>query len=97
MKERKIMTKETSELVATIAANLNTDDINPTFDIGNGTSAKSYKWFCEERNQWVYSVGYYTEGIGLVNADEFATFEELIAEMEKLASGDLSLWHISEE
>jgi len=91
------MTKEISELVATIGANLNTDDINPTFDIANGTSAKAYKWFCETRNQWMFSIGYYTEGLGLVNADEFATFEELIAEMEKLASGNLSLWEISEE
>jgi len=89
--------ERTSELVATIAANLNTDDINPTFDIGNGTSAKSYKWFCEERAQLIFSIGYYDEGLGLVNADDFGSFENLIVGMEKLSSGNLSLWHISEE
>ena len=86
------MTQQTSELVAKIEANLNTYDINPTFDIG-----KASKWFDDARNREMFSVGYYTEGLGLVNADEFATFEELIAEMEKLASGNLSLWEISEE
>jgi len=89
------MTQEISELVATIEANLNTYDINPTFDIGN--TAKAYKWFCEERAQLIFSIGYYTEGLGLINADEFATFENLIVGMEKLSSGNLSLWHISEE
>jgi len=88
--------ERTSELVATIAANLNTDDINPTFDIGNGTSAKSYKWFDEARNREMLSIGYYDEGLGLVNADDFGSFETLIAEMERL-SGDLGLWEISEE
>jgi len=90
------MTQEISEL-AKIEANLNTDDINPTFDIGNGNVAKAYKYFSETRNEWVFSIGFYTEGIGLVNADEFATFENLIVGMEKLSSGNLSLWHISEE
>jgi len=88
--------ERTSELVATIAANLNTDDINPTFDIGNGNVAKASKWFCEERAQLIFSIGYYEEGLGLVNADEFATFGNLIVGMERL-SGDLGLWHISEE
>jgi len=97
MKERKIMTQETSELVATIEANLNPEGVNPTFDIANGTSAKSYKWFCEERNEWVFTIGYYTEGLGLVYVDEYENFEELIVGMEKLSSGNLSLWHISEE
>ena len=92
----KVTTAQRNVLVATIAANLNTDDINPTFDIGNGTSAKSYKWFCEERAQLIFSIGYYDEGLGLVNADDFGSFENLIAEMERL-SGNLSLWHISEE
>jgi len=92
----KVTTAQRNVLVATIAANLNTDDINPTFDIGNGTSAKSYKWFCEERAQLIFSIGYYDEGLGLVNADDFGSFENLIAEMERL-SGDLGLWEISEE
>jgi len=88
--------ERTSELVATIGANLNTYDINPTFDIGYGTSAKAYKWFCEERAQLIFSIGYHAEGLGLVYAVEFATFEKLIVGMEKLSSGNLSLWHISE-
>jgi len=88
------MTQQTSEL-AKIEANLNTYDINPTFDIGN--TAKAYKYFSETRNEWVFSIGFYTEGLGLINADEFATFENLIARMKDLSSGNLSLWHISEE
>jgi len=89
--------ERTSELVATIEANLNTDDINPTFKFENGNVAKASKWFDEVCNQWVYSVGYYDEGLGLVNADDFGSFENLIVGMEKLSSGNLSLWHISEE
>ena len=87
------MPQEISEL-AKIEANLNTYDINPTFDIGN--TAKAYKYFSETRNEWVFSIGFYTEGLGLINADDFGSFENLIAEMERL-SGNLSLWEISEE
>jgi len=86
----------TSELVATIAANLNTIGANPTFKLKNGTSAKAYKDFDETRNQWAYFIGYYEEGLGLYLAAEFAIFENLIARMEKLSSGNLSLWRISE-
>jgi len=88
--------ERTSELVATIGAHLNTYDINPTFAVGNGNTAKAYKYFSETRNEWVFSIGYYTEGLGLVYADDFGSFENLIAEMERL-SGDLGLWEISEE
>jgi len=89
--------ERTSELVATIAANLNTDDINPTFKFENGNTAKAYKDFDEERNRLMFSIGYYEEGSGLYLTAEFASFEALIARMKDLADGDLGLWEISEE
>jgi len=91
------MTKDSTEqLQKKIEANLNTDDINPTFKLKNGNVAKASKWFCETRNQWMFSIGYYEEGLGLYLTAEFAIFENLIARMKDLADGDLSLWEIAD-
>ena len=83
-----------AELVAKIAASLNTYGINPTFNIANGNVAKASKWFDEARNREMFSVGYYEEGSGLYLTAEFASFEALIERMKDL-SGDLGLWEIS--
>jgi len=92
----KVTTAQRNVLVATIAANLNTDDINPTFKFENGNVAKASKWFDEARNREMFSIGYYEEGLGVSKTDEFALFEELIAAMKALADGDLSLWEIAD-
>jgi len=86
--------KAVNEKVALIADNLSTSDINPSLYIGNGNTAKAYKYFSETRNQWVYTIGYYADGTGQYKTDDFASFEALIEGMAALASGDIGLWGV---